>query len=274
MSQVIVGPQIRNSRVDRSVQWECRPCFVRDYVWPINECKLTTTALTSLKAPPLPRPPPNELMDVKKCDFIRDNPHLFRITTPVKINRFSNLLSTHPNRLLVESACEGLKATFWPWAVTIDPNTPPIIDNAMLQRINNPNHLQFMMEQRDEEIRVGYFSEAFTELSPVMTTIPLWVVPKPHSDKSHLVVDHSAGDFSSNSYISSDDAGVHLDTLHILGKALIRVKERHGSVPLVLFKTDVSQAYCCLPMHPLWQLRQIVMICDSHHIDNNNNFGN
>jgi len=27
-------------------------------------------------------------------------------------------------------------------------------------------------------------------------------------------------------------------------------------------------------MHPLWQLCQIVMICDHHHVDNNNNFGN
>jgi len=131
-----------------------------------------------------------------------------------------------------------------------------------------------MREKRDEEIRLGRFSEAFATLSPGMTTIPLWVVPKPHSDKSSLVVDHSAGEYSPNSFIASDEASVHLDTLHVLGKALIKVRERHGDTPLVLFKTDVSQAYCCLPMHPLWQLRQIVTICDHHHVDNNNNFGN
>jgi len=107
-----------------------------------------------------------------------------------------------------------------------------------------------------------------------MTTIPLWVAPKPHSDKSRLVVDHSAGEYSPNSFISSDKACVHLDTLHILGKALIKVRERYGDVPLVLFKTDVSQAYRCLPMHLLWQLCQVVTICGCHHIDNNNNFGN
>jgi len=108
-----------------------------------------------------------------------------------------------------------------------------------------------------------------------MTTIPLWVVPKPHSDKSRLVVDHSAGDYSPNSYISPDDATVHLDTLHLLGKALTRVKYRYSSdIPLVLFKVDVSQAYRRLPMHPLWQLHQVVTIHGSHHVDNNNNFGN
>jgi hypothetical protein len=99
-------------------------------------------------------------------------------------------------------------------------------------------------------------------------------VPKPHSDKLRLVVDHSAGDFSPNSFIPPDEASVHLDTLHILGKALIRVRERYGDVPLVLFKTDVSQAYRRLPMCPLWQLRQVVTIQGLHHVDNNNNFGN
>jgi hypothetical protein len=134
--------------------------------------------------------------------------------------------------------------------------------------------MSFILEQRDEEIKLGRFSEAFDELSPGMTTIPVWVVPKPHSDKLRLVVDHSAGDFSPNSYISSDEAGVHLDTLHALGRVLIKAKEKHGNAPLVLFKTDVSQAYRRLPVHPLWQLRQVVTICDKHHIDNNNNFGN
>ena len=87
-------------------------------------------------------------------------------------------------------------------------------------------------------------------------------------------MDHSAGEFSPNSYISLDDAGVHLDTLQVLGKALLKVKRQYGNTPIVLFKTDVSQAYWCLPMHPLWQLHQIVTINNAHHVDNNNNFGN
>jgi len=73
-----------------------------------------------------------------------------------------------------------------------------------------------------------------------MTTVPLWVVPKPHVDKLHLVLDHSAGKFSPNSYISPDDSGVHLDTLQVLGKALLKVKRQYGNTPIVLFKTDVT----------------------------------
>lgn len=65
------------------------------------------------------------------------------------------------------------------------------------------------------------FSEPFDSLLLGMTTIPLWVVPKPHSEKLHLVVDQTAGDFSPNSFISLEDACVHLDLLHVLGSALI-----------------------------------------------------
>jgi hypothetical protein len=257
-----------------SLRWERRPRFVREYVWSDSESQGTTTALVTEVIPPVPGPPENELLDTVRLNLIKDQPHLFHITTPIQINRLRELLLTHPNRPLVESVCKGLEVGFWPWADTRNSNAPLIVDNARLQSVKNPEHLNFMQTQRDEEIRLGRFSHAFHTLSPGMTTIPLWVVPKPHSDKLRLVVDHSAGDFSPNSFISPDEASVHLDTLHILGKALIRVRERHGDVPLVLFKTDVSQAYRRLPVHPLWQLRQVVTIQGSHHVDNNNNFGN
>ena len=100
------------------------------------------------------------------------------------------------------------------------------------------------------------------------------MVPKHHSDKLRLVVDHSAGDYAPNSFIPPEEASVHLDTLHVLGNTLLGVKKRFGDVPIVLFKTDVSQAYRRLLVHPLWQLRQIVSIQGSYHVDNNNNFGN
>jgi hypothetical protein len=194
--------------------------------------------------------------------------------TPIHVDCLHDLLTTHFNRLLVESVCKCLRVGFWPLAVTHGSDAPSIIDNAQLQKIINPNHLHSMEEQRDEEIKLGCFSNVFGSLLPGMTCIPLWVVPKPHLDKWCLVVDHSAGDFSRNPFISPDDASVHLDMLHILGKALLKVRKCHGDVQLVLFKTDVSQAYCCLPVHPLWQLHQVVKISDSYHVDNNNNFGN
>jgi hypothetical protein len=78
---------------------------------------------------------------------------------------------------------KGFKFGFWPWAVTHGSDAPTIVDNACLQKIKDPAHLQFITEQRDEEIELKHFLIAFSELSPGMTSIPVWVVPKPHSDE-------------------------------------------------------------------------------------------
>jgi hypothetical protein len=232
------------------------------------------TALFSEVASPIPGPPRNELSDKEKWNVIKSHPHLFHITTPIRVDHLHELLITHPNRDLVESVCRGLRIGFWPWVTTLNSNAPSIVNNAFHQQIRNPEHLQFVCNQRDEEIRLSHFLCAFSTLFPGMTTVPLWVVPKPHSNNLCLVVDHLAGDYAPNSFILPEDASVHLDTLHVLGKALLAVRKRHGSVPLILFKTDVSQAYRRLAVHPLWQLRQIVSIHRSYHVDNNNNFGN
>jgi len=274
MSQANAILTLKNKVLSPALRWERRPRFVRDYVWPVDVSSPLSTALMTETAPPVPRPPQNELFNQLALSTIQSHPHLFKITTPININRFGSLLTSHPNRPLVDSVCTGLEFGFWPWATTNGSDGPEIVNNAVLQKIRNLDHLAFMRHQRDEEILLGRFSTPFQDLLPGMTTIPLWVVPKPHSDKLRLVVDQSAGEYSPNSFISPSDASVHLDTLHALGAALIRVRKQHGDVPLVLFKTDVSQAYRRLPMHPLWQIRQIVTIDDMNHVDRNNNFGN
>jgi hypothetical protein len=264
----------RSKKASLGFRWENRPKYAWHYIWDSDEFSYISTALSSEFVPPVPCPPHNELDNRVTLTTINSYPHLFHVTTPVKIEHFHQLLTSHPNQALVESVCQGLEDGFWPWAITKHSTAPSIVDNALLQKIKNPQHLQLIREQHNEEIALWQFSEPFNSLLSGMTTIPLWVVPKPHSDKLRLVVNQSAGDFSPNSFIMSEDASMHLDSLHALGAALIRVREQYRNIPLVLFKTDVSQAYRHLPMHPLWQLHQVVTIDSKHHIDNNNDFGN
>jgi hypothetical protein len=104
--------------------------------------------------------------------------------------------------------------------------------------------------------------------------VPMHTVPKPNSNKLRLVVDHTAGDYSLNSMIERDAIkGTKLDGLHSLGVSLLHFHEQHPNVELVLFKSDVSQAFCRLPMHPLWQVKQILTVHGQRHVDQNNNFG-
>jgi hypothetical protein len=234
-----------------------------------------TLAIATERMDPLPQPPANEFLNLAALSTIRDHPHLFRIVCPVHVQTFRRYLSSHPNQPLVSSVCQGLVSGFWPWAVTDDPNRPCTWDNSS-RPLKSEAHIAFVREQRDVEIQLGHFSPAFgPDLLPGMFSIPLGVVPKPHSTKLRLVVDHSAEPFSLNSMIPRDKVAVPLDNLHHLGSALRRVRASHGNtVRLVVFKSDVSQAYRRLPMHPLWQIRQVLTIDNARHVDHCNNFGN
>ena len=99
-----------------------------------------------------------------------------------------------------------------------------------------------------------HVAKAYCHLQVGMVT-----VPKPGSNKHHLVTDHSAGQFALNNMISRDDiAGVTLDNVQDLGNALRYLHQQDPNIDLILWKADVSEAYRHMPMHPLWQIKQAV----------------
>src|SRR6202522_4516011 len=133
----------------------------------------------------------------------------------------------------------------------------------------------FLRDQRDVEIRAGQYSESFrTHLLPGMYSTPVHAIPKPRSVKLRLVNDHSAGPFSLSSMIAREDiVGAKMNSISDLIGALLRYCKLHPDRKLVLFKSDVSAAYRRLPLHPLWQIKQIVTIDDCRHVDRCTSFG-
>jgi hypothetical protein len=205
---------------------------------------------------------------------IRNNPHLFRIVTPIKVDAFEHLLISHPNRPFVLSVCESLREGFWPFAHTQKESYPVTWDHS-----NRPpktdREAQFLRDQRDIEIAAGRYSEGFgTELLPGMYSTPVHAVPKPRSDKLRLVSDHSAGQFSLNSMIAREDvAGAKMDSIINFIHALLRFRKVRGNCRLVLIKSDVWAAYRRLCLHKLWQPKQIVTIDGVKHVDRCTTFG-
>jgi hypothetical protein len=136
----------------------------------------------------------------------------------------------------------------------------------------------FIRAQRDDEISKGRFSQSFgTELLPGMYSMPIHAVPKPHSENLRLINDQSAGKFSLNSMIIWPDVGkTKLDTLTDLFNSILEFRRVPGneSASLILFKSDVSEAFRQMPVHPLWQLKQINTIDGLRHVDHNCAFGN
>ena len=253
-----------------------RPKYLQRSVWTDADTSPlhSPTALSTLSDRPLPRPPPQEFSNVEAMETIRDNPHLFKIITPINVDRFEELLASHPNSTFVQSVCTSFREGFWPWAVT-QKEEYPITWDFSERPPKTEQEASFLREQRDIEISAGRYSEGFRpHLLPGMYSTPVHAVPKPRSVKLRLVNNHSAGPFSLNSMIAREDVvGAKMDSISDLIGALLRYRRSHPNKTLILFKSDVSAAYHRLPLHPLWQIKQIVTVNDIHHVDRYTCFG-
>jgi len=252
------------------------PKYLRYNLWNSNSPFSPSIAEWSETASPLPRPPLSETSNPIALKTIADNPSLFRIVTPINVDRLQELLSDHPNPSFVSSVCIGLREGFWPWADTLKDGYPTTYDGAR-PAPSDPRKASFIREQRDIEIAKGRFSPSFGhELLPGMYAMPAHAVPKPHSSDLRMVTDHSAGPFSLNSMVNHDEVtGYPLDNMTHMGEMLLAYFHRtSGSHELVAWKSDIAEAHRLMPLHPLWQLKQVNTVDGWRYIDRNATFGN
>ena len=73
----------------------------------------------------------------------------------------------------------------------------------------------FLRKQCLKERQKGFFSESFgNDVLLGMYSMPIYAVPKPHSEDLRMVTDHSAGSFSLNNMIDhSQVTGFPLDNI-------------------------------------------------------------
>ena len=253
-----------------------RPKYFERSVWTDADMSpsFSPTACCTLTDGPLPRPAPEEFLNADAMNTIHNNPHLLKIVTPINVSKFENLLESHPNRPFVQSVCTSLREGFWPWADTRKEEYPVTWDFSE-RALKTKRQADFLRDQRDVEINAGRYSESFgAHLLPGMYSTPVGVIPKPRSEKMRLVNDHSAGEFSLNSMIAREDVvGAKMDSISDLIGAIVRYRRRYPDTTLILFKSDVSAAYRRLPLHPLWQIKQIVTIDGERHVDRCTSFG-
>jgi hypothetical protein len=270
------NPDIQNSTVRKGPDeiYGLQPKYLRHNLWEESSTLSPTTAEWSETALPLPRPPDSETLNPFATKTIADNPHLFQVKTPIKVDVFEALLKTHPNPKFVRSVCAGLRDGFWPWADTMCDGFPITHDESR-PTPKNDEHATFIRDQCLKERHKGYYSESFgTDLLPGMYSMPIHAVPKPNSTDLRLVTDHSAGLFSLNSMIDRNQVtGFPLDNVRHLGEMLLDVRRSIGNVPLTLWKSDISDAYRLLPMNPYWQLKQVITVDGQRYVDRNLAFG-
>lgn len=275
---ILVTPTVFSGPPKRSAAHRHRDFirqYSRDLVWRDTDHPRIISALATETAAPLPSPPRNELRNKVARGTIAKHPDLFRITTPIKVDRFEKLLEKHPNKPFVASICRGLRKGFWPFADTSDPKLPTTLDNSQ-KPILSQDKAEFVRRQRDEEVKLGRWSKSFgTKLLPGMFSSPIRTVPKRNPGAFRLIVDQSQGEHSLNSMIPRSQVKVKLDDIHDLGTQLIAVRKKHGAKKkLTVFKSDVKSAYRLMPMHPLWQIRQVATVDGKRYVDRCNSFGN
>ena len=255
------------------LQRSLRPKYLRHNIYHTDTFSLSTADWTEY-ALPLPSPPKNETDNPIVSKTITENPSLFKIITPINVNRFESLLSDHLNQPFVSSVCRGLREGFWPWADTLKDGYP-ITHDASLPTSTDPAKALFLRQQRDIELQKGRFSPSFgRDLLPGMYSMPIHAVPKPGSSDLRMVTDQSAGRFSLNSMIARDDIkGYPLDNMKHLGEELLLFRRTHGDEPLMLFKSDVAEAYRLLLVHPFWQIKQVNTFDGKRYVDRCNPFG-
>jgi len=250
-----------------------RPRYARQLIWDLNEEEIGPTALYSLTADPLPRPPLSAFTNVA-MKTISENPDLFKITCLINVDVFESLLVDHPKPLFCRSVFTGLREGFWPWPDKPD-EYPETHDNSY-RPPKTDKERDFLLSQVKSEQEAGRLSAPFgPDLLPGMYSPPVHAVPKPASEKLRMVVDHSAGKYSLNSMIDSKDiAGVKLDGINSLGASLRSFKTKDPVSQLEIFKSDVSAAYRQMPMHFLYQLLTVITVNNERRVDHCNNFGN
>ena len=273
MQQTTPSPDALRARSGRPED-ALAPHFLRGLVWDDRNPPKHRLVDISLTHAPLPDVPDTILHDPLINNTLRSRPDLFQVVTPINIDVFQSLLADHPNPTFIASVIKGLRQGFWPFADGRPDDYPETWDETRAP-LQDERAKQFLREQRDEEISLGRYSHAFgADLLPGMFSMPIHVVPKPHSDKLRLINNLSAGKFSLNSMIRPESIkGAVLDSLPALGFEYHKLCQQHPKEDIIFWKSDVSQAYRQMPMSLYWQIFQVITIDGQRHIDRCNPFG-
>ncbi|KAF9007758.1 hypothetical protein BDZ89DRAFT_965477, partial [Hymenopellis radicata] len=190
----------------------------------------------------------------------KNNSHLFHVGTPINVDRLESLLTIHPNQPFCASVMTALREGFWPWADTRPTDEYPITWDNAWATFPSTAERDFVNNQCEEEVELKRHSPAFgPDLLPGMYSTPNIAVPKPHSEDLRMVANQSAGDFSQNTMIDKTKTrGARMDSLLVFIPILLAFVRAHPGNEFVLWKSDVKAAFRLIPMHPLWQIKQVV----------------
>ena len=231
------------------------PRFLRSFHWPVEPPPPVSPLLTSsFIAAPLPRPPLAATRDPLAASSLVDFPHLFPISTPVNVDAFERELQGHPNPTWASSLILGLREGFWPChdGEATEPLRPLTLEDMYPSREAD---LVVQIANAQKQVLEGLISPAISFVPDGGIVSPQFIVRR--GDKARVVDDHTVSGLNTG----IGYAPATYDRVDHLVGALRHLGLLDSSLPgAVLFKLDVTNAFKLLPMHPLWQLKQIMAV--------------
>ncbi|KAF8580193.1 hypothetical protein K439DRAFT_1357698 [Ramaria rubella] len=159
---------ILTSRKQAKDWWKC-PKWTHGFLWSENATHRSPSAMHTETEIPLPFVPETELNNFAAQHTITENPDLFKIVSPINIQRFEELLLIDRSSIL-SVAVLGKVFGCHPDA----PETLDCLDQQLIEK-----GIAFARAQHDAEITEDHFSHAFgPDLLPGMYSTPIGVVPK------------------------------------------------------------------------------------------------
>ncbi|KAK4697325.1 hypothetical protein P7C70_g8227, partial [Phenoliferia sp. Uapishka_3] len=233
------------------------PKLRRSLHFPITKLPPTPSVDSTLTSAPLPSPPESVIKDPVLNYVLASRPDLFSITTPLRVNRLENLLSSHPNRPLIVSVILGLREGFWPG------HNGDFAESDQLSgpsnNVSDEDH-DFLADAAASEFEKGYLSPSFKTLLPGMAISPTHVTtPANGIGRKRGVCDLTGSGL--NAGVTKEVSRVQYDAQQVLG-TLARYRARRGELnrPGIAswwWKSDVSGGFRNLPVSKYWQIKQI-----------------
>jgi hypothetical protein len=220
---------------------------------------MSPSALYTETAPPLPSPPEHLINDPTIQAALRASADYIKVSTPFDVDKFERMLSDHPNQPFVRSVTKGMREGFWPcdegdWKLELE----EVIDN----QVGSTEDLHALRAFRDREIEAERWSTPIPGLVPGMKVSPMFVAWQ--NEKPRVITDHARSHV--NDGIPAAEAKVKYDDMRSFGGALHYAQLDNPGRRLILYKDDIATAFLNLPVHPIWQLRQVVSLDDVFHI--------
>jgi len=212
--------------------------------------------LRTESALPLPKAPTDVYSQKVMVEAIIPYPEIFRISTPLNVVRFEELLRGFPNSAHSDSWICALRQGLWPWSGNFGQ------DSAQGVLIPNPTsmnqHRAFINSIRQKEVGMGHWRQ-LSVVPKYFRNSPLSVVPKPEGG-NRLIQNLSFPEGNSvNDQIPVKEGRVTYDDIGALAMVMV-VLHSMGVKNWVPWKLDVSRAFRNIPLHPLYALRNGVIV--------------